>query len=91
MKQLKFHPDEGYNGQAPAKHLRSKYVEMAKGLQVQRLVWKRFRKLPCVFVEVHLSVLLALETLKTQRNQGWDDSSQMNWEGHFLDLLLSPT
>lgn len=64
---------------------------MGKGLQVQRLVWKKNSENVPVFAEVHLSIPLALKTLKTQRSQGWDDSSQMNCEEHFLDVLHSPT
>lgn len=46
MKELKFHGDEGQNGQVPAEHLRSKQVQVGKGLQAQRLVWKNFQKVP---------------------------------------------
>lgn len=74
---------EGDNGQVQAKHLRSKHVEVGKGLQVQRLVWTRFPENFPVFDKVHLS--------ESPVEAGWDDISRMNWEEHILDLLLSPT
>lgn len=46
MKGLKFHGDEGHNGQAPAEHLRSKHVQLGKGLQAEGLFGKASKKIP---------------------------------------------
>lgn len=56
MKELKFHKDEGHNGQAPAEHLRSKHVQLGKGLQAKGLFEKASKKIPRLFTKADLSL-----------------------------------